>query len=522
MKKKVISILVLALLLIQSCQHEDDKFTNLQPTTEDVDLLSKSLFSGPIQYDSGTDAFNALKEKWDDIKTEPKNVDRKFTAIVISNRSNADLTLSNEERNGVVISPFDNDGALTQSGVSIARGKSIALLAAETVDSQNMKGSWSYKIDGINQYFNIGVDFTSDTDIKLGAEISGQSLLIDPSIAAVANQLVNDPSDDSNALIIESGEANYSKVLFALDKKTVVNSVKDIVDYLASDELGGRFIDTEGYEKAGGFVENKLLDYGIAPYFQTYRDEFSIVETSPGFGVYGWGTESFNVVGVIEGTDPTLANEYVILGAHLDTSFAYDFNTIDGDEIMNGANDNASGVAAVLSIAKHIKEAGNNKRSVIVALFGAEEVGKHGSKHLAKKLKGEGLDLYTMINFDMVGFPLQNQSYSAIVSGYDKSNMAQKINEYSDEGGLVGFHAKAQEFNLFELSDNYPFYTEFMVPSHTISSFVPGEGYSYYHNVNDEASQLDYDFISNLINDIAPIIIKMLNTSTKEIIVSQN
>ena len=100
---------------------------------------------------------------------------------------------------------------------------------------------------------------------------------------------------------------------------------------------------------------------------------------------------------------------------------------------------------------------------MMFALFSGEEMGLLGSKHLAKKLKSDGLKLYTMIEFEMIGVPMIDKDYTAYITGFDLSNMASKINEYTNLK-LVGLLPKAKEYQLFYRSDNYSFYKEFNKP----------------------------------------------------------
>lgn len=283
---------------------------------------------------------------------------------------------------------------------------------------------------------------------------------------------------------------------------TTSAEVKDILSFLASDELNGRDTGSEGYEKAGQFVESEFQKYGLKPYFKTYRNTFDAK-----------GTKTFNIVGYLEGNDKTLAKEFIIVGAHLD--HIGKGKEVNDDTIANGANDNAAGSTAVISLAKQFAQQKNNKRSILFVLFGAEERGLLGSAHLAEALKGKNIDLYAMVNFEMIGVPLNEKSYKAYLTGYEMSNMAEKINEYAGSE-LLGFLPKAKEFQLFRRSDNYPFYTAFNAPCQTISTF-DFTNYNYYHHVDDEASEMDFEFMAELINTCAPAIVKMANTSAKEI-----
>ncbi|AXT56516.1 M20/M25/M40 family metallo-hydrolase [Aquimarina sp. AD1] len=288
----------------------------------------------------------------------------------------------------------------------------------------------------------------------------------------------------------------------SLASNVAASDVESIMNFLASDELGGRDTGSEGLEKAAKFIEEEFKKSGIDPYFDSYLNTFDAK-----------GTETYNVVGYLKGTDPDLAKQFVVIGAHFDHIGTG--KEVNGDVIANGANDNAAGSTAVISLAKHFAKAKSNKRSILFVLFGAEERGLLGSSHLAKALKDKNLDLYTMVNFEMIGVPLNDKSYKAYITGYEISNMADKMNEYSGKE-LIGFLPKAKEFQLFRRSDNYPFYEKFKVPCQTISTF-DFTNYEYYHHVDDEVSEMNFEFMAELINDCIPAITKILNTSTKEI-----
>lgn len=286
---------------------------------------------------------------------------------------------------------------------------------------------------------------------------------------------------------------------------TITNSeIETIVSYLSSDELQGRNTGSKGIENAATYIENQFKSYGVEPYYETYRDHFKIGET-----------DAFNVVGFIEGTDKKLKNEVIIIGAHYD-HIGFRAKKVGNDSIANGANDNAAGTSAVLAMAKYFASKKNNKRSIMFALFSAEEMGLLGSKHLAERLKSETIDLYTMVNFEMIGVPFKDRDYVAFVTGYDLSNIAAKMNEYAGSN-LIGYSQVAKNYNLFRQSDNYAFYNAFKLPAHTVSS-CDLSNYDQYHKVGDEASLMDYNHMASLINKTIPVIEKMSNTETKEIV----
>ena len=289
-----------------------------------------------------------------------------------------------------------------------------------------------------------------------------------------------------------------------VSEKSFSNSSKvgEIISFLASDELKGRDSGSEGIEKAADFIAAIFRENNIAPYFSAYKDTLSNFEKP-----------AYNIVGFIEGNDTDLKNEFVIIGAHYDHIGM--INAQNGDAIANGANDNASGTTTVLELARYFGNAKTNKRSIIFALFSAEEKGLLGSKHLAKKLKEQNLNLYTMLNFEMVGVPLVGKDYFMYVTGYERSNLAEVSNSYTREK-LVGFLPTAKEFNLFMRSDNYPFHTQFGVPSQTYCTF-DFTNFDHYHKVGDETKLMDFDHMATLVNKAIPMLEGIANAPTKEI-----
>ncbi|MGK4569369.1 M20/M25/M40 family metallo-hydrolase [Flavobacterium sp. 3HN19-14] len=212
---------------------------------------------------------------------------------------------------------------------------------------------------------------------------------------------------------------------------------------------------------------------------------------------------------------PVLKKEFIILGGH------YDHIGITGfgdDKINNGANDDASGVTAVLEIAKYFKQSGSNKRSILFVCFSGEEKGLLGSESLAKKLKSKKFNLYAMLNFEMIGVPMKRE-YTAYLTGFDKSNMAAKVNEYANYN-LVGFLPAEKEYQLFSRSDNYSFYNEFHVPSQTICTF-DFENFDFYHEPGDEFGRMDTAHMTSFVQVIIPVVEKMANSATKEIKLNQ-
>lgn len=286
-----------------------------------------------------------------------------------------------------------------------------------------------------------------------------------------------------------------------LSKEVMETSISSNLSYLASDALMGRQTGSAGIEKAAVFIESHFREQGVKPYFQSYRDSFQVKDQV-----------GYNIVGVLEGTDPQLKQEYIVIGAH------YDHVGVKAsqaeDNIYNGANDNASGTAAVMELAKYFSDK-KLKRSLLFTLFSAEEMGLVGAKQLAARFKKENTKIQLVLNVEMVGVPMENKTYSAYLTGYHHSDLAQDFNAYAG-GEVLGYLPQAAQYNLFKRSDNYPFYQELAIPAHTISTF-DFTNYSHYHGEEDEFELMDVTHMADLVREMIPGIRGIANTEDGDI-----
>src|SRR5690606_32544006 len=133
---------------------------------------------------------------------------------------------------------------------------------------------------------------------------------------------------------------------------------------------------------------------------------------------------------------------------------------------------------------------------------------------LARKLKGQNFNLYTVLNFEMTGVPLGGENI-AYITGYGRSNMADKLNEYAGKK-LVGSNEFEMKYQLFRASDNYPFFLEFNIPAYTLST-TEMTTFPYYHHVDDEFENMDTAHMTSFIQTMIPAVEKMINAPTQEI-----
>ena len=308
------------------------------------------------------------------------------------------------------------------------------------------------------------------------------------------------PTEESMQTALASNPLSIPSTIKGGGLSSAAN-IEKIMTFLTADELQGRDSGSAGIEMAAEYIESVFEDNNIAPYFDDYRDELSNFDNA------------FNVVGYLEGSDDKLKKEFIIIGAHYDHIGIIEAK--NGDAIANGANDNASGTTTVLELARYFGHTRTNKRSIIFALFSAEEKGLLGSKHLAKKLKAANLDLYTMLNYEMTGVPLVGKDYLMYATGFEESNLAGVCNMYVGRN-MVGYLPKAKEFNLFKRSDNYPFFTEFNVPCQTFSTF-DFTNFDHYHQVGDEGHLMDFEHMATVVNRSIPMIESISNSLSKMI-----
>jgi Zn-dependent M28 family amino/carboxypeptidase len=165
--------------------------------------------------------------------------------------------------------------------------------------------------------------------------------------------------------------------------------------------------------------------------------------------------ESQNVVGLVRGSDPALADQYVVLSAHLDHLGVG--AAINGDSIYNGAMDNASGIATLIEAAK-VVAAAEPKRSVLFVAVTAEEKGLLGSRYFALHPTVPKANLVANINMDMFLplFPMK----SIMVLGLDESDLGDDIRQVAQGLGITVQTDPEPQRNRFIRSDQYSFIRE--------------------------------------------------------------
>ena len=272
-----------------------------------------------------------------------------------------------------------------------------------------------------------------------------------------------------------------------ISKKTV----KKHLYTLASDEMEGRKAGTPGIEKAAQYIENEFDKIGLTVFNEAedFRQRFSKT-------IKGEDLDLFNVIGVLKGKSKK--DEYVVISAHYD-HLGIKKDSKNGDSIYNGANDNASGVAALLALAKYFKKKDINERSILFVAFTAEELGLVGSNYFGTTIDAD--KIVAGINMEMIGKESSFGPKTAWLTGFDRSNFGEIIQKNLKGSEYKLYPDPYSKFNLFFRSDNASL-ARLGVPAHTFSTTQIDIDKDY-HQLSDEAEGLDVKTITETIKAIA-------------------
>ena len=288
------------------------------------------------------------------------------------------------------------------------------------------------------------------------------------------------------------------------------DDMRQTVEYLASQELGGRYPGSAGDTLASEFIKDQLRGLKLKRVVKGkkklgYFHNFTYGKTEQ--------RHTHNIIAVLHGTDKQLKHEYIVVGSH------YDHLGMGGQgsgsrrpdtlAVHPGADDNASGDAVILELAKHFKKA-RQSRSIIFAFFGAEEQGLIGSKqfvewmkkedtgrkHLPNNIKG----IVAMVNLDMVGRMRDN---SLSVSGTGTSSSFKALAEQVAEKTSVNISCTADGYGP---SDQASF-----VAADIPVLYLTTGGHMEYHTPADVPSTINYDGMQQTLNYTKELVTQLAN-----------
>lgn len=254
---------------------------------------------------------------------------------------------------------------------------------------------------------------------------------------------------------------------------------------LSSDAFEGRRTGTIGAEKAKQHIINKYKSLNVLPLAEGYQQKFS-------FTSGGQSYKGVNVLGYIKGT--THPEDYIVICAH------YDHEGIKNTQIYNGADDNASGIAALFAFAEYL-ENHRPAHSVILAAFDAEELGLAGSHHFVANSIVPLKHIKLNINMDMISRNDHNELY--VVGTAFNDTLKTVISNYKNPEEftlLMGHDGNDRLQNWTMSSDHAPFHKK------NISFLYFGvEDHQDYHKPTDDFENIHPEFYNKAVKTVISI-----------------
>ena len=253
------------------------------------------------------------------------------------------------------------------------------------------------------------------------------------------------------------------------------------IAYLADDRLEGRGTGTAGNDSAAAYIARRHAALGLVQIVtHSYLQPFTARSAEMVHGGHPEGVPTQNVVALVPGRDAVLRNQYIVIGAHFDhlgRSSAHASDPEAKDAIRNGADDNASGTAAVMELAR-LFAARPAKRSIIVASFTGEELGLLGSQWFVDHSPVPLDSIDAMVNFDMVG-RLRNDKL--IIYGVGTATELPAIIETANVAPRLAISAVGDGFGP---SDHSSFYSKGIPVLHFFTDL-----HEDYHKATDDADK---------------------------------
>src|SRR5258707_14644455 len=274
-------------------------------------------------------------------------------------------------------------------------------------------------------------------------------------------------------------------------------SVKKYMQGLASDEMRGRGSATADELTAAKYIASQLKLLKIEP----AGDDGGYLQTVK----FGSGATT-NVIGILRGSDPKFGKETVLVSAHLDHLGIG--REVNGDKVYNGADDDASGVTAVLELAEALAAGPRPKRTVVFALFGSEEIGGYGARFFQEHPPVPVESFVANLEFEMIGRPDKAvAAHTLWLTGYERSNLGAQL---AAHGARLVADPHPEE-HFFQRSDNYVLAKKGII-AHTVSSYGL---HSDYHRPSDDLAHIDFAHMTEAIASMVGPVEWLVNTDFK-------
>ena len=296
--------------------------------------------------------------------------------------------------------------------------------------------------------------------------------------------------------------------------------VRRLLSALADDSLEGRATGTRGSARAAGVIAEEMRRIGLEPagdsgYFQRVAVAVTTQSRTMGNGTVVTRTRptlypsfaaldtvpaarrrtAVNVMGLVRGSDPVLRDSVVLIDAHYDHLGIG--APVNGDSIYNGADDDASGVVAVLEAARALVAGPPPKRTVLFVATTGEEVGLLGTRWFIEHPVVPLSRLTANLEIEMIGRPdsLAGGAGRGWLTGYERSTMGSMF----AAAGLPIVADRRLDQQFFTRSDNIAF-AQMGIPAHTLSSYNMHEDY---HRPSDDVARVDFAHMTAVIRAAA-------------------
>lgn len=275
----------------------------------------------------------------------------------------------------------------------------------------------------------------------------------------------------------------------AENESTLIEQALLDVQYLASDELEGRETGTEGNRLAREYIEARFDSLDLGTFDDSYRHQFKHTVTVNGEDT----VDAVNLIGYVEGSEKQ--DRYIAVTAH------YDHLGIRAGEIYNGADDNASGTAALMAAAKYFTE-NQPENSIMFIAFDAEEQGLAGARHFTENPAVPLEQIAINVNMDMISTNFDNELYAAGTYHYPwLKPMIEELTATAPVNVLFGHDSDEWDQDWTLSSDHGPFHQQ-GVPF----IYFGVEDHPHYHAPTDEFSTINQDFFQGAVATIIHVI----------------
>lgn len=286
-------------------------------------------------------------------------------------------------------------------------------------------------------------------------------------------------------LACTDSELSSQPALDPVDAEQLLSDIK----YLSSDELAGRKTGTDGNRLAQIFIKERFTSIGLQPVDESYEQVFEHVNARSGEEF----NSAVNLIGMIEGTGDN--EEFIVITAH------YDHLGVRGEEIYNGADDNASGTAGILAIAEYFSNRQPENNLLFIA-FDAEEQGLAGAYHFVESPTISLSQVALNVNLDMISTNFKNELYA--VGTYHYPFLKPLVEEATADvpiNVLFGYDSDDWSQNWTLASDHGPFHLQ-GIPF----IYFGVEDHEHYHQPSDVFESINEEFFIQSVETIIKVI----------------